>query len=44
MSRLSVNIFQIVTAGVRRCGKSFAFDGEQLYEVVICSALDPDRA
>jgi hypothetical protein len=40
MPRQSVNIFEVAAAAVWRCGKSFAFDGKQLLEVVVCSALD----
>jgi hypothetical protein len=40
----SVNIFEIAAAAVRRCGKSFAFDGKQLFEVVVFSTLDSDCA
>lgn len=44
MSRQTVNIFKIAAAAVGRCGKPFAFDGKQLFKIVVGSALDPDRA
>lgn len=44
MSRESMHIFQVAPAAVWRCGKPFAFDGKQLFEIVIIPALDPDCA